>query len=178
MTLDASIYFTDWFQLRFIENNGMAFGMSFLNKYVLTIFRIVAVTAIGIYIHRLIKRNARLVYIVLLSLVFAGALGNIFDSVIYGLIFSSSSLYEVAVFVPFGHGYADFLTGKVVDMLYFPLVESSWPQWMPIIGGDHFVFFSPVFNFADACVSVGVVGLVLFCRKELEMAFGSSNETE
>ena len=167
MHLYESIWIADWFQIHFIENNGMAFGLSFINKYVLTIFRIVAVMVIGIYLRNQIRKGARTVYVVLLSMLLAGAAGNIVDCMFYGEIFTASSPFYVSYLVPFGHGYSGFLTGKVVDMFYFPLIQSTWPQWMPIWGGEEFIFFSPVFNFADACVSVSVVALLLFCRKEL-----------
>ena len=177
MHLYESIWITDWFQIHFIENNGMAFGLSFINKYVLTIFRIVAVTLIAIYLHRQIQQGARTIYIVLLSLLLAGAAGNIIDCMFYGEIFTASSPSYVSYLVPFGHGYSGFLTGKVVDMFYFPLIVTTWPDWMPFWGGDEFIFFSPVFNFADACVSVSVVALFLFCRPELA-TLSVSNEEE
>jgi signal peptidase II len=100
-------------------------------------------------------------------MILAGAAGNIFDSMFYGLIFDASSPYHVSTLVPFGEGYAPFLMGKVVDMFYFPIIETTWPSWMPFWGGQDFVFFSPVFNFADASISVGVVALLLFYRKEI-----------
>lgn len=177
MHLYESIWITDWFQIHFIENNGMAFGLSFINKYVLTIFRIVAVTLIGIYLHRQIQQGARTIYIVLLSLLLAGAAGNIIDCMFYGEIFTASSPFYVSYLVPFGQGYSGFLTGKVVDMFYFPLIVTTWPDWMPFWGGDEFIFFSPVFNFADACVSVSVVALLIFCRKELA-TLSMSNDPE
>jgi len=177
MHLYESIWITDWFQIHFIENNGMAFGLSFINKYVLTIFRIVAVTLIGIYLHRQIQQGARTIYIVLLSLLLAGAAGNIIDCMFYGEIFTASSPFYVSYLVPFGQGYSGFLTGKVVDMFYFPLIVTTWPDWMPFWGGDEFIFFSPVFNFADACVSVSVVALFLFCRRELA-TLSVSNDKE
>ena len=102
-------------------------------------------------------------------MILAGAMGNIIDSMFYGLIFSPSTPYDIAEFVPFGSGYASFLHGKVVDMFYFPIIETTWPQWVPHFGGKEFIFFSPIFNFADACISVGVVLLLLFYRKELEL---------
>ncbi len=176
MHLYESIWITDWFQIHFIENNGMAFGLSFINKYVLTIFRIVAVTLIGIYLHRQIQQGARTIYIVLLSLLLAGAAGNIIDCMFYGEIFTASSPFYVSYLVPFGQGYSGFLTGKVVDMFYFPLIVTTWPDWMPFWGGDEFIFFSPVFNFADACVSVSVVALFLFCRPELATLSVSNDE--
>ena len=176
MHLYESIWITDWFQIHFIENNGMAFGLSFINKYVLTIFRIVAVTLIAIYLHRQIQQGARTIYIFLLSLLLAGAAGNIIDCMFYGEIFTASSPFYVSYLVPFGQGYSGFLTGKVVDMFYFPLIVTTWPDWMPFWGGDEFIFFSPVFNFADACVSVSVVALFLFCRPELATLSVSNDE--
>ncbi|MBP5278412.1 MAG: lipoprotein signal peptidase [Prevotella sp.] len=167
MCLHQSIRITDWFYINFIENNGMAYGITFINKLVLSIFRIIAVTVIGYYLWRQTRQKARYGYIICLAMILAGAAGNIFDSMFYGLIFNASSPYYVSYFVPFGQGYAPFLMGKVVDMFYFPIIDTYWPQWMPFVGGDHFIFFSPVFNFADACISVGVVVLLLFFRKEL-----------
>ena len=168
MMLGQSIRITDWFYIDFIENNGMAYGMTFVNKLFLSILRLVAISAIGWYIWRVVKQNGRIRYIVFLSMVLAGASGNIFDSMFYGLIFNSASPYYVSYFVPFGTGYADFLMGKVVDMFYFPIIQTTWPDWVPMVGGQNFIFFSPVFNFADACISVGVVCLFLFCRKDWE----------
>ena len=167
MCLHESIRVTDWFYISFIENSGMAYGMTFVNKLVLSLFRIVAISVVGWYLCRQIKRGARMVYVICLALVFAGALGNLIDCMFYGLIFNASSPYYVSYFVPFGHGYAPFLMGKVLDMFYFPLIVTTWPEWMPLCGGEQFIFFSPVFNFADSCISVGVVLLLLFCRKEL-----------
>ena len=162
---------TSWFKINFIENNGMAFGMTFFNKLVLSLFRIVAISVIGVYLVKIVKRGMRLGYVICMSMVFAGAVGNMIDSMFYGLIFNASSAEYVSYFVPFGEGYAPFLMGKVVDMFYFPLIETSWPTWMPFVGGEEFVFFSPVFNFADASISVGVVLLLLFFRKELSSIF-------
>lgn len=167
MCLHESIRVTDWFYISFIENNGMAFGMTLVNKMVLSLFRIVAIGVLGWYLFRQIRHGARTVYVACLTLVFAGAIGNLIDCMFYGLIFNASSPYYVSYFVPFGTGYAPFLMGKVVDMFYFPIIVTTWPEWMPFWGGDEFVFFSPVFNFADSCVSVGVILLLLFCRKEL-----------
>jgi signal peptidase II len=167
MYLHESIRVTDWFYISFIENNGMAFGMTIVNKLVLSLFRIFAISVVGWYLFRQIKHNARTLWVVCLALVFAGAIGNLIDCMFYGLIFNASSPYYVSYFVPFGHGYAPFLMGKVVDMFYFPLIVTTWPEWVPFVGGDEFVFFSPVFNFADSCVSVGVILILLFCRKEL-----------
>lgn len=168
MYLGESIRVTDWFFIDFIENSGMAYGMTFINKFVLSLLRIVAISVIGYYIWKQVKAHARTCYIVFLSMILAGAAGNIFDSMFYGLIFNSSTPFSVSTVVPFGTGYADFLMGKVVDMFYFPLIVTTWPDWMPLVGGDEFIFFSPVFNFADACISVGVVLVLCFCRRELE----------
>ena len=167
MRLHESIRITDWFYISFIENNGMAYGMTIINKLVLSIFRIVAISVLGYYLCRQIKLGARNFYIACLALVWAGAAGNLIDCMFYGLIFNASSPYYLSYFVPFGQGYAPFLMGKVVDMFYFPLIVTTWPDWVPFWGGDAFVFFSPVFNFADSCISVGVVLLLLFCRQEL-----------
>lgn len=167
MALHESIRITDWFYISFIENNGMAYGMTLVNKLVLSLFRVVAISALGYYLWKMVRQGARMIYLVCLSLVFAGAFGNLIDCMFYGLVFNASSPYYVSYFVPFGHGYAPFLMGKVVDMFYFPLIISTWPQWVPFVGGDEFIFFSPVFNFADSCITVGMVLLLLFCRKEL-----------
>lgn len=167
MHLHECITITDWFKICFIENKGMAFGMEIGSKLVLSLFRIVAVSVIGYYIYLQVKQKARTGYIVCLAMVMAGAMGNIIDCMFYGLIFNASSEFYTSYFVPFGDGYAPFLMGKVVDMFYFPLIVSTWPDWMPMVGGEDFVFFSPIFNFADASISVGVVLLLLFYRKEL-----------
>lgn len=167
MPLGSQIHVTDWFYIKFIENNGMAYGMTFINKPVLSIFRLLLISLLGWYIYRQVKTGARTYYVFVLSLVFAGAVGNLIDCMLYGLVFSGSSPYYTSYFVPFGEGYSGFLTGKVVDMFYFPIVQTTWPQWVPVWGGQEFVFFSPVFNFADSCISVGFVLLVLSCRKEL-----------
>lgn len=170
---------TSWFKINFIENNGMAYGMTFFNKLVLSVFRIVAITVIGIYLAKVIRRGARIGYIICLSMVFAGAMGNMIDCMFYGLIFNASSVDYVSYFVPFGEGYSSFLMGKVVDMFYFPLIETTWPTWVPYVGGNEFIFFSPVFNFADASISVGVAVLLLFYRKELaSISFSRKKKNE
>lgn len=168
MTLGSAVRVTDWFYIEFIENNGMAYGMTFFNKLVLSIFRIVAISFIGCFIYRLIRQKHTTGYVVCLSMVLAGAAGNLIDCMFYGLVFEPSTTYSVASFVPFGEGYSSFLYGKVVDMFYFPIIQTTWPDWVPFWGGDDFVFFSPVFNFADSCISVGVVLLFVFYRNELE----------
>ena len=167
MSLHESIYITDWFYITFIENMGMAFGMQIGSKILLSLFRMVAIGVLGYYISQQVRQNARTGYILCLSMVLAGAAGNLIDCMFYGLIFNESSPFYLSYFVDFGTGYAPFLMGKVVDMFYFPLIETEWPMWMPFVGGNHFVFFSPVFNFADASISVGVVLLLLFYREEI-----------
>lgn len=164
MHLGESIHVTDWFYISFIENNGMAYGMTFFNKIVLSLFRIVAVTAIGYYIYKVVRREHSIGYLACLALIFAGAAGNIIDCLFYGQIFTVSTPFVISEFVNFGAGYAPILQGRVVDMFYFPLF--TWPESIPFIGGN--VFFSPVFNFADSCISVGVVVLLLFFRNGLE----------
>lgn len=168
MCLGESIRVTDWFYIEFIENNGMAYGMTFFNKLVLSVFRIVLVSLIGWYIYKLVQQRYKTGYIMCMSLIMAGAAGNIFDSMFYGLIFDASTPFTISQLVPFGSGYASFLHGKVVDMFYFPLIVTTWPDWVPVWGGDEFIFFSPVFNFADACISVGAVVLIIFYHKDLD----------
>lgn len=168
MTLGQSHHVTNWFYITFVENNGMAWGMTFINKMVLSLMRIAAVVVITWFIGQVIRQGGRTRFVILLTLIAAGAAGNIIDSMFYGLCFTASSPYYPAYTVPIGHGYAPFLMGKVVDMFYFPLIVTQWPDWVPFVGGNPFIFFSPVFNFADACISVGVILLILFCRKDIE----------
>ncbi len=167
MFLGQRIEITSWFSLLFVENNGMAFGWEiFGGKLVLTLFRLIAVSAIGWFIYKEIMSHTRpFGYIVCLTLIMAGAAGNIIDCLFYGLIFNNPSRPMVADFMPWGMGYGDFLYGKVVDMFYFPLIEWDMPDWSPLYSGEHCVFFSPIFNFADAAISCGIVALLLFYHK-------------
>ena len=167
MYLRQSIHVTDWFQILFIENRGMAFGMELFDKFFLTTFRFIAVIFLSYYVTKQIKKGIGWGYLVCLILILAGAAGNIFDCVFYGMIFNNPPAPMVAEFVSWGSGYDTLFQGKVVDMFYFPLVEWDWPSWFPIWGGEHFIFFSPIFNFADACISCGVIALLLFYNKKV-----------
>lgn len=178
MALHENIHVTDWFYIYFTENAGMAFGMEIFAKLFLTLFRIVAVVLITWYLVRIIRRSQKVAsgYIACLSLILAGAVGNIIDCVFYGAVFSASTPSQVAAWVPVGEGYADWLHGKVVDMFYFPIIDTYWPQWMPFVGGEHFIFFSPIFNFADAAISCGVIAVLLFYSRYLNTEAGSSKK--
>ena len=169
MTLDQHIaVFGQWFYIRFIENPGAAWGFQFggaYGKLFLSLFRIAAVGFLVWFLNVLIRRNAPKGTLVGFALVIAGAIGNILDSAFYGLIFNESGFSTVATLFPEEGGYASFLHGKVVDMLYFPIIRSTWPQWVPGIGGRPFEFFSPVFNLADTYISIGAIYLIAFQRK-------------
>ena len=171
MTLGESIpVFGDWFRICFVENNGMAFGMQFggdFGKILLTLFRVILIGFIIYYINKvLLKKNDTPTGVLVgVSLVLTGAVGNVIDCIFYGQIFSASSYGMLAEFLPSGGGYAPLMMGKVVDMFYFPLIESTFPDWLPIWGGEEFIFFRPVFNFADSCISVGVIYMLLFQYK-------------
>ena len=170
MNIGEEIVVFDWFRISFIENRGMAFGMEIGSKLFLSLFRIVAVGALTWYIYKRIKEGARTGYIIVLSMIYAGAAGNILDSLFYGEIFTASHPYYTdlppAQLVPWGEGYASILMGNVVDMFSFPLFHGTFPNWFPVWGGEDFTFFSAIFNFADACISVGVVVLFLFYRND------------
>ncbi|MBQ5741011.1 MAG: lipoprotein signal peptidase [Bacteroidaceae bacterium] len=168
MYMYERIHVTDWFYILFTENRGMAFGLELMDKYLLTSFRVFAVGFLGWYITRHIRRGIEWGFLICLVSILAGAAGNIIDCLFYGLIFNNPPAPMVAEFVPWGTGYETFMQGRVVDMFYFPLVEWDWPSWLPYIGGSHFVFFSPIFNFADACISCGVIALLLFYHKKFQ----------
>ena len=165
MRLYESIHVADWFYIYFTENPGMAFGMEIFGKLFLTLFRIVAIAFLVSYVGKIRGKGFPKGYLVCVALIIAGAMGNVIDCVFYGPLFSESTPYAVSHLVPWGEGYAPLLKGKVVDMFYFPLVEWNWPDWLPFIGGNHFIFFSPIFNFADACISCGVIAILLFYSK-------------
>ncbi len=157
----------NWFILHFTENNGMAYGMEFggqFGKLFLSTFRILAVAGIFWYLLDIIKKKEDQLYTVCIALIFAGALGNIIDSAFYGVLFSDSG-YDVARFMPEEGGYSTFLHGKVVDMFYFPVIEGHFPSWFPIWGTEEFIFFRPVFNFADASISIGVAIIILYQKR-------------
>lgn len=170
MTLGESFpVFGDWFQICFIENNGMAFGMQFggsVGKLALSLFRVVLIGFIIVYLRKLIKKAGTPTGVLVgLSLVLVGAIGNVVDCLFYGEIFSASTYSQVAQLFPPDGGYTGFLYGKVVDMFYFPIIDTVLPEWVPFYGGEHFIFFRPIFNFADACISVSVIYMLLFQRK-------------
>ena len=171
MTLGKTIpVLGDWFKICFVENNGMAFGMQFggdFGKILLTLFRIILIGLIIYYINKVLLKKSDTPTGVLVggSLVLVGAIGNVIDCIFYGQLFSASSYGMLAEFHPSGGGYAPLMMGNVVDMFYFPLIESTFPDWLPIWGGKDFIFFRPVFNFADSCISVGVIYMLLFQYK-------------
>ncbi len=169
MTIGESItVFGNWFFIKFIENPGMAFGLDIpgrLGKPVLTIFRIIAVIAIGWYLRELVKSRVNTGLILCVALIFAGAMGNIIDSVFYGLIFNNSTFYTVAQMFPPEGGYGTMLHGRVVDMLYFPIIKGSYPGWFPFWAGEEFIFFRPIFNIADSSISAGIIAILLFQKR-------------
>jgi signal peptidase II len=170
--------FGHWFLIHFVENKGMAFGVVWggsFGKIALTLFRVVAVAALCFLIRSMIRKKMSVGFILAIGLITAGAAGNIIDSAIYGLIFSESSYANVMIpgsgiaeFMPKEGGYAPFLMGSVVDMLYFPVIDTTWPQWLPIWGGKAFTFFRPIFNIADSAITCGVFWILIFHRKSLK----------
>lgn len=159
--------FGNWGIIHFIENNGMAFGMEMggkWGKFILSMFRIIAIFGIGWFLSTLIKKNAHIGLILSVSAIMAGAIGNIIDSAFYGMIFSESYSQPAILFPP-GGGYSSFLHGRVVDMFYFPVIDTHWPSWFPINAGEPFVFFRPVFNIADSAITCGVIAILLFQKK-------------
>lgn len=174
--LGEALEITPWWELKFIENNGMAFGVELWSKLALTLLRIGAVGFFVWFLTRIIRRpGLRLGFFVTAALITAGAAGNIFDCVFYGRIFNDPMPPETAVLFPSGGGYAGWFEGRVVDMLYFPLFSWTWPDWMPLVGGSEFEFFQYIFNIADAAICVGVFMLILFYSKDASDAFNSLN---
>ena len=178
---DEIVVFKDWFILHFVENNGMAFGFEFAGEYgkmFLTLFRLVAVAGIGWYLFKLAKqKELPFGFIVSISLILAGAIGNIIDSLFYGMIFQDS-YGQVSSIFPEGGGYSSFLHGRVVDMFYFPLIESRYPDWFPFIGGNPLVFFRPVFNIADSSITIGIFSILIFYRKYFNKVEESNEEKD
>jgi len=176
MVLGENIRVFDWFHIYFTENNGMAFGIELFDKLFLTLFRIIASGFLIWYLFKTcLKNQTKTGYCVSLSLIIAGAIGNVIDCLFYGIIFDHS-YGQVATMFPEAGGYAKFFYGKVVDMFYFPIIDTYWPEWIPFVGGDHFVFFRPVFNIADAAITSGILLLLLFYRKDLSEAIDPKKE--
>ena len=175
MTIGESIsVFGDWFQLLFIENPGMAFGLQFgggIGKLLLSIFRIVFSVVLIIFLRNQIRQKAPTGALIGLSLILIGAIGNTIDCVFYGAIFGESTFDQVATLFPEGGGYAPLMFGKVVDMLYFPVIQTTFPDWFPIWGGDELVFFRPIFNIADSCITIGCLYILIFKFSFLSTVF-------
>lgn len=161
---------TSWFYILFVENSGMAFGMSFIGTMFLTTMRIALVVLLALYMRHIITHGFARGYVACVSLVLAGALGNIIDNAFYGLVYTESTPFSTARLVTPGEGYGSFMAGKVVDMLYFPIIQTDLPSWLPFWGGEHFVFFSPVFNVADSAITCGAIAILIFYRRCLSAA--------
>ena len=177
LQLHESIEITPWFYLYFTENPGMAFGIEVIGKLFLSLFRIVAVGFIGYYLYKLVKANQSFGFIACISMILAGAVGNIIDSVFYGVVFDHS-YGQVATFLPVEGGYDTWLHGKVVDMFYFPLIQTHFPDWFPLWGGEEFIFFRPIFNLADSAICVGVFLLLLFYRQTLSDSLSTEKDAK
>jgi signal peptidase II len=170
---------TSWFKILFIENNGMAFGMELGSKMVLTWLRIIFSALFIYYLYKIRKRSdIPRGFVICIAFITAGAIGNVIDCIAYGQLFNDPIAPQVAQFLPSEGGYASLFNGKVVDMLYFPLCEWDWPEWMPGIGGDHFLFFQPIFNIADACLTTSIIVLILFYSKHLFSDTSKKNEDD
>lgn len=170
---------TSWFKILFIENNGMAFGMELGSKMVLTWLRIIFSALFIYYLYKIRKRSdIPRGFVICIAFITAGAIGNVIDCIAYGQLFNDPIAPQVAQFLPSDGGYASLFNGKVVDMLYFPLCEWDWPEWMPGIGGDHFLFFQPIFNIADACLTTSIIVLILFYSKHLFSDTSKKNEDD
>lgn len=176
--------FGDWGKLHYVENRGMAFGWlagGDMGKYALSIFRIVAIGGIGYYLYRIAKQEKPFLFILSIALIMAGAIGNVLDSAYYGIIFSEANYMAPAVLFPTDGGYGSFLLGNVVDMFYFPMIQGNYPDWVPWKGGEYFEFFRPVFNVADASISIGVAILIIFQKRFFQdetPALETDEETE
>jgi len=168
--LYEDIYITNWFHIHFIENNGIAMGIKVTTTLLLSIFRICASIGIVYYLYLLIKRNFKIGYIICISMIFAGTIGNIIDNIFYGIVFNNSTPQIVSILFP-PRGYSTWLHGKVVDMFYFPLFKFILPAWIPFMGGNEFIFFRYIFNLADASISAGVITLLLFYQDSFSMSF-------
>ena len=177
LQLHESIEITPWFYLYFTENPGMAFGIEVIGKLFLSLFRIVAVGFIGYYLYKLVKANQSFGFIACISMILAGAVGNIIDSVFYGVVFDHS-YGQVATFLAAEGGYDTWLHGKVVDMFYFPLIQTHFPDWFPLWGGEEFIFFRPIFNLADSAICVGVFLLLLFYRQTLSDSLSTEKDAK
>ena len=175
--LHESYQVFSWFHIFFTENPGMAFGLEIVDKKILSIIRIIAVIVLAYFLFKLLKKDYSFGFLACIASVFAGAMGNIFDCVFYGLIFDHS-YGQIATFLPSSGGYAPILQGKVVDMLYFPLIETTLPSWLPVWGGNEFVFFRPIFNLADSAICVSMISLLLFYRKSLSKSMSKNIDVE